>query len=74
MFIGLKGTNNSKTPIWYLLNNPLPLVEHDLKRQWEIDFSTFYNIDQNAQFFFFILNIVQEIDQNYNFKFFGGAL
>ena len=39
---------NSKEPIVYLHNGPLPEQHHFLIIQWEIHFLTFLNTDQNA--------------------------
>ena len=41
-------TKNSKEPIGYLHNWPLPEQHHFLKIQWEIHFLTFLNTDRNA--------------------------
>ena len=42
-------TKNSKEPIVYLHNWPLPEQHHFLKIQWEIHFFTFLNTDRNAK-------------------------
>ena len=41
-------SKNSKEPIVYLYNWPLPEQHHFFKIQWEIHFLTFLNTDRNA--------------------------
>ena len=41
-------TKNTKEPVVYLYNWPLPEHHHFLKIQWEINFLTFLNTDRNA--------------------------